>query len=68
MAHSKISYRNWAIATYDCSPPVPRAYPACSWARLGIKQSTAWFLLHRLREAWRTLAGPDLMAGPVEVD
>ena len=35
---------------------------------LGIRQSSAWFLLHRLRESWRTLANPDLLDGPVEVD
>ena len=35
---------------------------------LGIRQSSAWFLLHRLRESWRILTGPDPLAGPVEVD
>ena len=68
MAHSKISYRNWAIATYLLATR-PKGISSVQLGKdLGIKQSSAWFLLHRLREAWRTLAGPDLMAGPVKVD
>ena len=35
---------------------------------LGIKQSTAWLLLHKLRKSWHTLTGSDPMSGPVEVD
>ena len=68
MEHSKISYRNWAIATYLLATR-PKGVSSMQLHRdLGIKQSSAWFLLHRLRESWRTLAGPDLMSGPVEVD
>ena len=69
MEQSKISYRNWAMATYLLATR-PKGVSSVQLRRdLGISQSAAWFLLHRLREAWRTLAGPDLaMAGPVEVD
>lgn len=35
---------------------------------LKITQRSAWFMVHRLREAWRTLAGAGNMAGPVEID
>ena len=35
---------------------------------LDIRQPTAWFMLHRLREAIRSLAKPEAMEGPVEVD
>ena len=35
---------------------------------LGITQKSAWFMVHRLRESWKTLAGVDKMAGPVEID
>ena len=31
---------------------------------LGIKQSTAWLLLHKLRKSWHTLTGSDHMSGP----
>ena len=68
MEHSKISYRNWAIAIYLLATR-PKGVSSMQLHRdLGIKQSSAWFLLHRLRESWRTLTGPDLVSGPVEVD
>ena len=36
---------------------------------LGVKQETAWFMLHRLREAWGDDGGADdPFDGPVEVD
>ena len=34
---------------------------------IGVTQSTAWFMLHRIREAWDGSNGPTF-AGPVEVD
>lgn len=68
MEQSKISYQNWAIATYMIATR-PKGISSVQLRRdLGISQSAAWFLLHRLRESWHTLTGPDLMAGPVEVD
>ena len=68
MEHSKISYRRWAVATYLLATR-PKGISSVQLGRdLGIKQSSAWLLLHKLRESWRTLTGPDLMAGPVEVD
>ena len=33
---------------------------------LGVTQKTAWFMLHRIREAWA--AQPERFAGPVEAD
>ena len=35
---------------------------------LDIRQPTAWFMLHCLREAISSLARPEAMEGPVEVD
>ena len=68
MEHSKISYRRWAVATYLLATR-PKGISSVQLGHdLGIKQSSAWLLLHKLRESWRTLTGPDLMAGPVEVD
>ena len=68
MEHSRIGYRNWAIATHLLATR-PKGISSVQLHRdLGIRQSSAWFLLHRLRESWRTLTNPDLLSGPVEVD
>ena len=34
---------------------------------LGITQKTAWYLSHRIREAWEEESG-DYLPGPVEMD
>ena len=34
---------------------------------IGVRQATAWFMLHRIREAWK-VPGGNSFAGPVEVD
>ena len=64
MEHSRIGYRSWAIAT--CLLAIyPKGISSTQLGRdLGISQSSAWFLLHRLRKTWYTLAGTNLMAGP----
>ena len=68
MEHSRIGCQNLAIAI--CLHATrPKGISSVRLGRdLKISQSLAWFLLHRLREGWRTLAGPDPMAGPVGVD
>ena len=33
---------------------------------LGISQKSAWYLAHRIREAWKEVSDP--FAGPVEAD
>ena len=35
---------------------------------LGVTQKTAWFMVHRVREPRKKLAGVDRMDGPVEID
>ena len=68
MEHSRIIYRKWAVATY-LQATRPKGISSVQLGRdLGIRQCSARFLLHRLREAWRTIAGPEPMAGPVEAD
>lgn len=68
MEASNIPYQKWAIATYQFATNVKGISSMKLHRDLGITQKSAWFMVHRLREAWRTLAGPDNMAGPVEVD
>ena len=68
MENSNISYQNWAIATY-LFVTRPKGISSVQLGRdLDIRQSSAWYLLHRLRKASDTLSGSDMMPGPVEID
>ena len=66
MQSSKLSHRTWVLALYLIEQH-PKGYSSCQLAKdLGIPQSTAWHLAHRIRTAWRQHAAR--FAGPVEVD
>ena len=68
MEQSKISYQNWAIATYLFATSLKGISSMKLHRDLGVTQKTAWFMVQRLREAWKDMAGVDRMEGPVEVD
>ena len=68
MERSHISYQHWAIATYLFATNLKGVSSMKIHRDLGITQKSAWFLVHRLRESWKTLAGVDSMVGPVEID
>ena len=68
MERSHISYQHWAIATYLFATNLKGVSSMKIHRDLGITQKSAWFLVHRLRESWKTLAGVDSMEGPVEID
>lgn len=68
MEQSHISYQNWAIVTYQFATNIKGISSMKVHRDLGITQKSAWFLVHRLRESWKTLAGGDKMTGPVEID
>ncbi len=68
MESSKISYQKWAIATYLFATNLKGVSSMKLHRDLGITQKSAWFMVHRLRESWRKLAGVDQMEGPVEID
>ena len=67
MANSKIPLRKWAIAIYNCLTSLKSVSSMKLHRDLRVSQPTAWFMLHRIREAW---AGQPrgAFAGPVEVD
>ena len=69
MARSKVPLRKWAIALY-LEMAAPKGISSVALGRaIGVKQATAWFMLHRLREAWPAGAGDaPPFSGPVEVD
>ena len=65
---SKIPLRKWAIAIYLCLTSLKSVSSMKLHRDLKISQKSAWFMLHRLREAWaRESSGSDF-SGPVEVD
>ena len=67
IARSNVPLRKWAIAIYLCLTSL-KSVTSMKLARdIGVKQSTAWFMLHRIREAWTTENGGPF-DGPVEVD
>ena len=67
LADSHIGYRDWALAIYLITTSLKGVSSMKLHRDLGITQSSAWFLLHRIREAW---AARDIepFTGPVEAD
>ena len=67
IARSNVSLRKWAIAIYLCLTSLKSVASMKLSRDIGVSQPTAWFMLHRIREAWATdTCGP--FDGPVEVD
>ncbi len=64
---SKVSLQNWAYALYLCTTNLKGISSMELHRDIGVPPKTAWFMLHRIREA---LQHPDgfLFSGPVEVD
>ena len=66
MEESRLPLQKWAIAIYLCVTNLKSVSSMKLHRDLGITQKTAWFLMHRIREAFPV--GFDPFAGPVEVD
>lgn len=66
MHGSNIGYREWAIAIYLMATNLKGVSSMKLHRDLGITQKSAWFMLHRIREAWDDAQGP--VDGAVEVD
>ncbi len=66
MHHSKVPLQKWAIAIYLCSTNLKSVSSMKLHRDLGVTQKTAWFMLHRIREAMDIPCMK--FAGPVEVD
>ena len=52
LANSKIPLRKWAIAIYLCLTSLKSVSSMKLHRDLNVSQKTAWFMLHRIREAW----------------
>ena len=69
MARSKIPLRKWALAIYLCLTSLKSVSSMKLHRDIGVSQPAAWFMLHRIREAWAYEGGSGGgFAGPVEVD
>ena len=65
---SRLPLKKWAFATYLYVTNLKGVSSMKLHRDLNVSQKTAWFMLHRLREAWGASGIEQLMAGPVEVD
>ncbi len=68
MQASKIPLRKWAIAIYLCLTNLKSVSSMKLHRDLGVSQPTAWFMMHRIREAWGEDDDDEPFDGPVEVD
>ena len=66
MHSSKLGYRKWAIAIYLVMTNLKGVSSMKLHRDLGITQKTAWYMLHRIREAYVETNAP--FDGEVEVD
>ena len=64
---SRLPLRKWAFAVYIYVTNLKSVSSMKLSRDLKVTQKTAWFMLHRLREAWDA-SGIEPFAGPVEVD
>ena len=63
---SHIPLHKWAVAFFLYSTNLKGVSSMKLHRDLGITQKSAWFMAHRIREAWNPVA--DRFAGPVEAD
>ena len=64
---SRLPLRKWAFAVYLYVTHLKGVSSMKLHRDLNVTQKTAWFMLHRLREAWDD-SGLEQFMGPVEVD
>ncbi|MDE2987086.1 MAG: IS1595 family transposase [Chloroflexota bacterium] len=69
LANSNIPLQKWAIGIYLCLTSLKSVSSMKLHRDLKISQKAAWFMLHRIREAWMPDGDPGQpFDGPVEVD
>ncbi len=67
MASSPIPLRKWAFAIYLEITNLKGVSSMKLHRDIGVTQKTAWFMLHRIREAW-AMEAAEMFTGPVEAD
>ena len=72
LANSNVPLRKWALAIYLCLTSLKSVSSMKLSRDIRVSQPTAWFMLHRIREAWMPrntpYGGGNSFQGPVEVD
>ena len=75
MHGSKLGYWTWLMALYQLTTNLKGVSSRKLRRDLGVTQKTAWYLAHRIREAWEDAVTEDdpgggggLFEGPVEID
>ena len=66
MERSKIPLHKWAIAIYQVTTNLKSVSSMKLHRDLGITQKSAWFMLHRIRQAYEIT--PAVLDGPIEID
>ena len=67
LERSHVPLRQWAFAMYLGITNLKSISSMKLHRDIGVSQPTAWFMLHRIRDAWRDADGSPF-SGPVEVD
>ena len=67
LERSKVSLRQWLFAIYLEMTSLKGVSSMKLHRDIGVTQKTAWFMLHRIREAWAA-ESETLFTGPVEAD
>jgi len=67
LEHSRLPLRKWVFAVYLYVTSLKGVSSMKLHRDIGVTQKTAWFMLHRLREAWDQ-SGIEPFAAGVEVD
>ena len=68
LERSKVPLRKWGIAIYLEMTSLKSVSSMKLHRDIGVNQRTAWFMLHRIRQAWAGNDSDPQYAGPVEVD
>ena len=68
LACSNVPLRKWGLAMYLELTSLKSIASTKLANDIGVSKTTAWFMLHRIREAWNRPSGDEPFDGPVEVD
>ena len=68
IAKTNLPLRKWAMAIYLELTSLKSISSMKLGRDIGVSQPAAWFMLHRIREAWNSPGNGTPFSGPVEVD